>query len=88
MRCEVHGAACHSAYAPSGVNAIEHAARLIIELNRLGEELKAPQHHDGSFDPPFSTVQTGMIAGGKAMNIAPQTCSFDFEVRSLPAQNP
>ena len=88
MRCEVHGAACHSAYAPSGVNAIEYAAQLIIELGRLGEELKAPQHHDRSFDPPFSTVQTGMIAGGKALNIVPQHCSFDFEVRSLPAQDP
>lgn len=88
MRCEVHGAACHSAYAPSGVNAIEYAAQLILELGRLGEELKAPQHHDASFDPPFSTVQTGMIAGGKALNIVPQNCSFDFEVRSLPAQNP
>lgn len=88
MRCEVHGAACHSAYAPSGVNAIEYAAQLILELGRLGEELKATQHHDASFDPPFSTVQTGMIAGGKALNIVPQNCSFDFEVRSLPAQNP
>lgn len=88
MRCEVHGAACHSAYAPSGVNAIEYAARLIVELGRLGEELKAPHHHNVSFDPPFSTVQTGMIAGGKALNIVPQNCSFDFEVRSLPAQDP
>ncbi|WP_338723314.1 acetylornithine deacetylase [Pseudomonas tolaasii] len=88
MRCEVHGAACHSAYAPSGVNAIEYAARLVGELVRLGETLKAPQHQDARFDPPFSTVQTGVIAGGKALNIVPQNCSFDFEVRSLPAGNP
>lgn len=88
MRCEVHGAACHSAYAPSGVNAIEYAARLIIELGRLGDELKAPEHLNTWFDPPFSTVQTGVISGGKALNIVPQNCSFDFEVRSLPAQDP
>ena len=88
VRCEVHGAACHSAYAPSGVNAIEYAARLISELVRLGEGLKAPQHLDQRFDPPFSTVQTGLINGGKALNIVPQNCSFDFEVRALPAQDP
>ncbi|KGE69504.1 MULTISPECIES: acetylornithine deacetylase [Pseudomonas] len=88
MRCHVHGAACHSAYAPAGVNAIEYAARLIGELVRLGEALKAPQHLDQRFDPAFSTVQTGLINGGKALNIVPQDCSFDFEVRSLPAQDP
>ncbi len=88
VRCEVHGAACHSAYAPSGVNAIEYAARLIGELVRLGETLKAPEHLDERFDPPFSTVQTGVISGGKALNIVPQNCTFDFEVRSLPAQDP
>ncbi|WP_455885488.1 acetylornithine deacetylase [Pseudomonas spelaei] len=88
MRCDVHGAACHSAYAPSGVNAIEYAAQLISELVRLGETLKVPEKLDPRFDPPFSTVQTGVINGGKALNIVPQHCSFDFEVRALPAQNP
>lgn len=88
LRCDVHGAACHSAYAPSGVNAIEYAARLIAELVRLGEALKAPPYLDERFDPPFSTVQTGLINGGKALNIVPQNCTFDFEVRALPAQDP
>ncbi|SFB42259.1 acetylornithine deacetylase [Pseudomonas sp. NFPP24] len=88
MRCLVHGAACHSAYAPAGVNAIEYAARLVSEWVRLGETLKAPEHLDARFDPAFSTVQTGLISGGKALNIVPQDCSFDFEVRSLPAQDP
>lgn len=88
MRCEVHGAACHSAYAPQGVNAIEYAARLIAELSRLGEALKAPALHDPRFDPPFSTVQTGVINGGKALNIVPQDCRFDFEVRALPGTDP
>jgi acetylornithine deacetylase len=88
MRCDVHGAACHSAYAPSGVNAIEYAARLISELVQLGEGLKSPAHLDPRFDPPFSTVQTGVINGGKALNIVPQHCSFDFEVRAIPAQDP
>ena len=84
MRCQVHGAACHSAYAPYGVNAIEYAARLIGKLGEIGERLAGPEHHDERFDPPFSTVQTGVINGGRALNIVPAECEFDFEVRALP----
>jgi acetylornithine deacetylase len=84
MRCQVQGAACHSAYAPQGVNAIEYAARLIGKLGEIGEQLAQPELHDRRFDPPFSTVQTGVIQGGRALNIVPAECQFDFEVRALP----
>jgi len=84
MRCHVHGAACHSAYAPYGVNAIEYAAKLIGKLGDIGDALALPAHHDARFDPPFSTVQTGVIKGGRALNIVPAECEFDFEVRALP----
>ena len=87
MRCDVHGAACHSAYAPQGVNAIEYAAELIGELGRIGSTLRAAHLQDPRFDPPFSTVQTGVIGGGKALNIVPADCRFDFEIRSLPDQD-
>lgn len=88
MRCDVHGAACHSAYAPQGVNAIEYAAELIGELGRIGSTLRKPELHDVRFDPPFTTVQTGVISGGRALNIVPADCRFDFEIRALPAQDP
>jgi acetylornithine deacetylase len=84
MRCCVKGAPCHSAYAPYGVNAIQYAARLINHLDEIGEALAQPEHHDDRFDPPYSTVQTGVIKGGRALNIVPAECEFDFEVRALP----
>ncbi|MFM0221295.1 acetylornithine deacetylase [Paraburkholderia dipogonis] len=84
MRCQVKGAPCHSAYAPYGVNAIQYAARMIGRLEEIGEQLAQPEHHDERFDPPFSTVQTGVIKGGRALNIVPAECEFDFEVRALP----
>ncbi|MBW0445704.1 acetylornithine deacetylase [bacterium M00.F.Ca.ET.228.01.1.1] len=84
MRCCVKGAACHSAYAPYGVNAIQYAARLINHLDEIGEELAQPAYRDERFDPPYSTVQTGVIKGGRALNIVPAECEFDFEVRALP----
>ncbi|SDK62096.1 acetylornithine deacetylase [Pseudomonas delhiensis] len=88
MRCQVHGAACHSAYAPQGVNAIEYAAKLINRLGEIGTRLAAPERHDPRFDPPYSTVQTGVINGGRALNIVPAECQFDFEVRALPSDDP
>ncbi|QLF93438.1 acetylornithine deacetylase [Pseudomonas sp. ABC1] len=88
MRCEVHGAACHSAYAPQGVNAIEYAARLIGRLGEIGQRLAVPERQDERFDPPFSTVQTGVIQGGSALNIVPAECRFDFEMRALPGDDP
>lgn len=87
MRCEVQGAACHSAYAPQGVNAIEYAAKLIQRLTVIGERLATPERQDARFDPPFTTVQTGVIHGGRALNIVPDACSFNFEVRTLPQED-
>ena len=84
MRCHVHGAACHSAYAPYGVNAIEQAARLIRRLGEIGATLAEPELQDSRFDPAYSTVQVGVIQGGTALNIVPADCRFDFEVRALP----
>ena len=85
MRCNVKGHACHSAYAPEGVNAIEYAAKLINKLSDLAEPLKTEL--DNRFDPPYSTLQTGVIKGGTALNIVPESCSFDIEMRYLPETN-
>ncbi len=84
MRCSVKGAACHSAYSPQGVNAIEYAAKLIGKLGEIGEALAQPELHDHRFEPPYSTVQTGVIKGGRALNIVPAECEFDFEIRAIP----
>ncbi len=84
VRCCIRGAACHSAYAPYGVNAIHYAARLIGKLEEIGDALAQPEHRDARFEPPFSTVQAGVIRGGRALNIVPAECDFDFEVRGVP----
>src|SRR5690606_38150666 len=71
-----------------GVNAIEYAAKLVGHLGDIADELARPELHDSRFDPPFSTVQTGLIKGGRALNIVPAECEFDFEVRALPGFDP
>lgn len=86
MRCAVHGQACHSAMAPYGVNAVEVAAEMIARLRAIGRRLRDEGPFDPAFDPAFGTVQTGLVAGGTALNIVPADCCFDFEVRTLPGQ--
>ena len=69
-----------------GEPTIRYAARLINRLDRLGERLA--RQLDSRFSPPFSTLQVGTIQGGAALNIVPQSCRFDFEIRYLPGMRP
>jgi len=82
MRCEVVGHACHSAYAPEGVNAVEKAARLIVAIEDLAHDFAANGPRDERFDPPFATAQTGIVTGGVSVNVVPSRCTFSFEARS------
>lgn len=86
--CRVHGKSAHSSLTPQGVNAIEYAARLIVYINQLADELKKRQDHDDDFDVPFSTLSTGLIRGGTAVNIIPNMCEFEFDYRNLPHMRP
>ena len=43
---------------------------------------------DHSYDIPHSTVHTGTIEGGSALNIVPNYCSFLFEIRNIAGDDP
>jgi acetylornithine deacetylase len=83
-RCRVHGHAAHSSLTPKGVNAIEYAARLICHIREVADALRTQGPFDHAFDVPFTTAQTGTIAGGVAFNTVPAHCEFEFEFRNLP----
>lgn len=87
-RCRVRGAEAHSSLAPSAVNAIEFAARLVTFICSLAEEAQTAEPRDATFSVPFTTMQTGMIAGGTAPNIVPRDCEFQFDLRYLPGTDP
>jgi acetylornithine deacetylase len=87
-RCHVHGFECHSALAPKGVNAVEIAAELVARLRQLARRMQDEGPFDPAFDPPFTTVHTGMIQGGTALNIVPKDCTFETEIRNLPTHDP
>lgn len=88
LRAHVRGLECHSSLAPKGVNAIQYAAEAITYLTRMGERIAANGPFDREYDIPHTTVHTGLIQGGTALNIVPKDCWFDFEFRYLPADDP
>lgn len=88
LRCHVHGFECHSSLAPQGVNAVEYAAEVIGYLKRMGRRFAKEGPFDHDYDVPHTTVHTGIVKGGTALNIVPKDCSFDFEFRYLPMQDP
>jgi acetylornithine deacetylase len=43
---------------------------------------------DQNFEPPYSSLQVGVIAGGQAVNIIAGHCTADIEVRAVPGLSP
>ncbi len=86
-RATVRGLAAHSAYAPSGVNAVEAAAEAVAYLKRMARRHRDSGPYDRGFDVAHTTVHTGVLRGGTALNIVPHECSFDFEFRHLPGDD-
>ena len=82
----VTGRAAHSAQTHRGASAIFGAARLIAYL-----ETEADRRRDGpqaaGFEPPHTTFNVGMIEGGTAHNIVPRSCSFTWQVRTVPGES-
>jgi acetylornithine deacetylase len=84
----VHGFEAHSSKPYLGASAVMTAAELIAELNRIGDEMMERGDMSGRFDPPYTTVHVGTIAGGTARNILSKSCSFHWEFRGLPSLDP
>jgi acetylornithine deacetylase len=87
LRVQVRGRAAHSAIPTDGVNAVTWAARLIAELDDLSRELAAGPR-DEAFAVPHATLSIGPIEGGVSLNIVPDRCTFELELRYPPGDDP
>ena len=86
-RVTFRGRACHSALAPEGVNAIEYAARFIERVRLMGERQAGEGARDALYDVPHTTMLSSVVRGGSALNIVPDSCSVEFEVRAIGADD-
>jgi acetylornithine deacetylase len=81
----VKGREAHSAYPSLGASAVFRAARLINHLESIAVQLKDDQHP--AFDPPYTTLNIGLIHGGSAKNVLAGECRFTLEWRPIPTQS-
>jgi len=86
-RALCRGQEAHSSLAPRSANAIHLACDFIAALRQGQQHLQRHGAQDAAYDVPYSTVHVGQIAGGRALNIVPNLCTLDFEVRNLPADD-
>jgi len=87
-RVKVKGHACHSGQSPLGVNAVDFASELIVYIRKLAREKSQDGPFDMEYEVPYSTLHTGVVKGGTSLNIVPNFCQFDFEIRHLYEEDP
>ena len=88
FRCRVRGHEAHSSLTPQGVNAVQVACEIVTFLTHMARRFRDRGGFDAAYDVPYTTVHTGLIHGGTALNIVPRDCYFDFEFRHLPFDDP
>jgi acetylornithine deacetylase len=86
LRLGFTGRAAHSGYPHLGKSAIEPAARAIVALAALREEMEAERPPHGELFPsvPFVALNVGTVAGGSAANVIPDRCEAHLGIRVLP----
>jgi len=84
FRVTAHGLEAHSSLAPIGVNAIYMASDLIGAIRSIQKDIAETGLRDGDYEVAYTTLHVGKMQGGEVMNIVPNRCTFDFEIRYLP----
>lgn len=87
-RAEFVGTAGHSANAPRFVNALHLASDLLSVLRAEQGWLAEYGRRDPAYDVAFSTIHAGTLAGGRALNVVPDSAMMEFEIRHLAGEDP
>ena len=77
----------HSALAPVALNAIHLGCDFVTALRREQERLVAEGGQDSDYDIPYTTIHVGKMNAGTALNIVPNLCQIDFEIRNVAADD-
>ena len=87
VRATVRGRPGHSSQPAQGVNAIHAAAEAIAWIAAESRRLAAEGLRESGFEPPHSTIHTGLIEGGSILNIIPERTVFEMEWRTIPGDD-
>ena len=88
FQIDIQGRDGHSSATHRGVNAITHAAAVVDFIEAIAERHRREGPFDEGFDPPYTTLNVGEIAGGSAVNIIARHCRVGWEFRPIPVVDP
>lgn len=86
-RVTINGRSGHSSRPDLGLNAIHAMSEALSAAVSEAERLtRGP--FNSAFEPAYSSLQAGVIAGGQSVNIIPDSCTLDLEARAIPGVDP
>jgi len=83
---QFNGVEAHSSLIHNGVNSINFCTEFIEFLKDLQKSISTSSKNS-KYNPPYSTINVGLIKGGIALNIIPKYCEIEFEIRDTPEIN-
>ena len=81
LTVRIRGKKAHGAYPWLGVNAIDIAAKIIVDLKNQHKSYPKNKY----LHPP--TINAGTIKGGDKVNVVSDWCEFELDFRFLPGSN-
>lgn len=87
-RATCHGRTGHSALAPLALNAMHLGCDFVNILRETQRHLKVHGARDAAYEIPYSTVHAGIMKTGRSLNIVPDLCEIDFEIRNVAGDDP
>ncbi len=60
---------------------------MVAYIRRLQQNIRVHGPFDDAYTVPNTTLHVGTIHGGTALNIVPEKCVLEFEIRHLPEQD-
>ncbi|MGE0503446.1 MAG: acetylornithine deacetylase [Rhizobiaceae bacterium] len=87
FKTTITGRAIHSSRADLGVSAIAAAAQLIALCSaRMRRNARVSRAH--TFEPPYTTINCGLIEGGTGVSTVAETAAFTTDIRCVPGERP
>jgi len=86
-RVTINGRSGHSSRPDLGLNAVHAMAETLAAVVSEAERLTHGPF-DPAFEPPYSSLQAGVIKGGQSVNIIPDSCTLELEARAIPGVDP
>jgi len=87
LRATCRGVAAHSARPDRGQNAIHLGADLVRMIRVRQATIASAGPRDSEYEVPYTTLHVGTIHGGAQLNIVPDHCDLELEIRNIAADD-